>query len=876
MNIVRLCIHGLLVICCALLISILFITNDPIFKNSLQSKLIHMLSKSLDCEFNTAVADINIATGTVTLHDTHVRENNNNNNNNWSWHAQKIDIQISLLESFLKKKVVAQISIDNISMISNINDGGLAILPHLKKYVSSSLTPFPFEAQKLTINQGNAIIQCANVKSICAFHGHAALIKQDQIPQAYLFCVALDEGNIDVHTTTVIHDLQGTVEGQIALSKKQESRALLKGLCSMPHQPVNDQLCKVDGSFTPHNFQLHCATDTQQIVGDLKIDYQQNQYTLQTSVPLNYLTKHLGISMPTLNGLCSINASGKPTALPTTTTLQISADQCSYNKIILPSIQAHLTYQTNSTLQGTIQCTYNNQSIVEGSCVFDIQNMTGTCCCANTAPLKLAKKTFEPKSIIGSLQITKDHIALQGTSEQCTYDLRAQAHPRWHLKHCNCSWQGKPVINLTATSPTQFSGIIGYPVVKFLTQLIGCYAPGGESIQVAGTFGNTMTFDVSMKDGNIRLPYTYNLLQDIQTTIAFDTQLHRFAIKNLDLQFNKGNLQASLITGILNERHQLAYLHAPIIFDNCFFGINKDLFAFFSGTLTSTYQPDGVFHVGGSITLDRAHIRNNILSGEFRTIFGTTAAPFSQKQNVDFDVKVMTHSPIRVKTSFLEAAAHIHAHLTDSISEPTISGSVEITNGSFLFPYKPLLIKRGKLYFLPHQTNDPVVDILAENNIRKYAVHMAVNGTVKNPNIAFSSTPQLQEEQIVALLLGGSEDGSLFLAMPTSIMKSIQNLLFGPAHTTSQFQRTLKNLFSPLKNLRITPSFSDQTARGGLRGSLIIDVNDRLRAIIEQNFSLTEDVVIQVEYDLSDDARIRATRDERGDLGGELEGRWKF
>ena len=58
--------------------------------------------------------------------------------------------------------------------------------------------------------------------------------------------------------------------------------------------------------------------------------------------------------------------------------------------------------------------------------------------------------------------------------------------------------------------------------------------------------------------------------------------------------------------------------------------------------------------------------------------------------------------------------------------------------------------------------------------------------------------------------------------------------------------------------------------------ALEITIDDRWRAVIQKNFSLTEDTKFELEFLLSDDITLRAIRDERRDLGGEVEMRWKF
>ena len=153
---------------------------------------------------------------------------------------------------------------------------------------------------------------------------------------------------------------------------------------------------------------------------------------------------------------------------------------------------------------------------------------------------------------------------------------------------------------------------------------------------------------------------------------------------------------------------------------------------------------------------------------------------------------------------------------------------------------------------------------------------MQISGTAQQPTITFQSSPALQDEQIASLLFGGTEDGAVAIAVPLSLSGELERLLLGSADEASHILVGLERILKPFGNVRIVPSFSDQSARGGVRGALRVEVNDRLSGLIQQNFSLTEDTRVVVEYSLSDDTLLRGIRDERGDLGAEVEARWKF
>ncbi|MCK5632119.1 hypothetical protein KAH94_00040, partial [bacterium] len=130
--------------------------------------------------------------------------------------------------------------------------------------------------------------------------------------------------------------------------------------------------------------------------------------------------------------------------------------------------------------------------------------------------------------------------------------------------------------------------------------------------------------------------------------------------------------------------------------------------------------------------------------------------------------------------------------------------------------------------------------------------------------------------QILSLLLAGSEQDSLNILMTALFMQNMKGLIFGSDHSPTGVRSMFAKFFKPFERIHLVPSFTDQTGRGGLRGALEIDVSERWRAMIQKNFSLTEDTKVEVEYLLSDDVSLRGVRDERGDISAEVEMRWKF
>ncbi len=53
-------------------------------------------------------------------------------------------------------------------------------------------------------------------------------------------------------------------------------------------------------------------------------------------------------------------------------------------------------------------------------------------------------------------------------------------------------------------------------------------------------------------------------------------------------------------------------------------------------------------------------------------------------------------------------------------------------------------------------------------------------------------------------------------------------------------------------------------------------MSDNLHARVHKDFSKQEDFGVELEYHINDDMSVRGIKDERGDIGGEVEMRWKF
>lgn len=95
--------------------------------------------------------------------------------------------------------------------------------------------------------------------------------------------------------------------------------------------------------------------------------------------------------------------------------------------------------------------------------------------------------------------------------------------------------------------------------------------------------------------------------------------------------------------------------------------------------------------------------------------------------------------------------------LRGTTDDPRIGGEARVVRGAYSFAGNRFELTRGRIAFDENVPIDPRLDIVAESDRDGLSVAVNVRGTAVQPEISFSSTPALPEEEILArLLFGGS------------------------------------------------------------------------------------------------------------------------
>jgi translocation and assembly module TamB len=91
-----------------------------------------------------------------------------------------------------------------------------------------------------------------------------------------------------------------------------------------------------------------------------------------------------------------------------------------------------------------------------------------------------------------------------------------------------------------------------------------------------------------------------------------------------------------------------------------------------------------------------------------------------------------------------------------TVTDPAITGHADLIRGTFDFAGRRFDLSRGQIRFLGERPVNPVLDITAEGGVQGLNAVIRVTGRGMRPEIAFTSTPALPQDELLSRLLFGT------------------------------------------------------------------------------------------------------------------------
>ena len=146
---------------------------------------------------------------------------------------------------------------------------------------------------------------------------------------------------------------------------------------------------------------------------------------------------------------------------------------------------------------------------------------------------------------------------------------------------------------------------------------------------------------------------------------------------------------------------------------------------------------------------------------------------------VQLNIKVTAPERFYVSGMGLESEWSADLTVGGTSAQPRLTGNLEVVRGTLGFAGHSFKIDHGRIDFVGDNPIDPQISFQASEDIDATTVQINVSGRSSDPQIAFTSTPGLPQEEIVSRILFGRSAANLSSIQALQLAASLNSLRGG-------------------------------------------------------------------------------------------------
>jgi translocation and assembly module TamB len=364
---------------------------------------------------------------------------------------------------------------------------------------------------------------------------------------------------------------------------------------------------------------------------------------------------------------------------------------------------------------------------------------------------------------------------------------------------------------------------------------------------------------LTLRDGTLNGPMEKTPVTDIVADLSFGGSRAQLQ-SSAKVGGGSLNAQGSAILADLRRPADAAFTLVALA-KNARFDLPAHFQGNLDGKVTVARDRASTTKVGGSVSVSDARIP---LSAFLNQRGDTQAAPHFP--NVAFDnLSIAAGSNVRVQNANVDIGASGSATLGGTLSAPTLAGTFTSTGGSLNF-LRNFNLERGSVTFEPSSGIIPRVDAVATTFVTNppTAVRLHVTGPATAMDLALTSEPSYNREQILGLLVGAQQFGAVQGIQGSggqgfSAGTTIANVGLGQLNTL--FTR---NLLEPISgslasSLGFTTVALTSDIQTGLGVSATKAFGKNVNAVFSQSFGYPRTQAVTLEALLSEANALRFT-----------------
>jgi translocation and assembly module TamB len=143
------------------------------------------------------------------------------------------------------------------------------------------------------------------------------------------------------------------------------------------------------------------------------------------------------------------------------------------------------------------------------------------------------------------------------------------------------------------------------------------------------------------------------------------------------------------------------------------------------------------------------------------------------------DIRLAADNRVYVSGMGLESEWQARLRVRGTTATPELVGTVELIRGELGLAGRRFRLDRGQISFTGGRPANPEIDLIAVADIDGVEVGITVTGRSTNPQIAFTSTPSLPQDEVVARILFGSSVTEISAIQAVQLAASLNSLRGG-------------------------------------------------------------------------------------------------
>ncbi len=479
----------------------------------------------------------------------------------------------------------------------------------------------------------------------------------------------------------------------------------------------------------------------------------------------------------------------------------------------------------------------------------------------------------DPKQLAGTAEFSNFSVSVQGVTLKQAEPIRVALH------------NGVATVNsLHIEGPDTTFTANGTAVLFGDNNPLGgeldLHANGGVNLAIVHTFSpqlitsGKVSFDVGAA-GRLKQPELVGRVRFDNANLAIDGIPNGLSNLNGTMVFNENRLQVENITGTSGggkitlsgyvgyQKGLFSDLTATI--DNV-----RIRYAGLSTTANASIRLQGgeqALFLSGNVQITRFGVGADVDFAQFAGTGGISIPPdpTSILNKIRLDVHVTSAPQLNFQNSYAKIAGTVDLNVRGTAAIPSILGTIRITDGSATFAGTNYELERGVIYFSNPVRIDPTIDLDVTTHIENYDITVGVHGDATNLKPTYRSSPPLTEADIFNLLaLGKTQEESQISsqqATQAGTDPTTSAILSGALNATVSSR--VSKLFGA-GSVKIDPSYVGTLGNSTARITVQEPITKQLTLVFATNVNESAQQLIQLQYQVSENTSIVATRDESG------------